>query len=129
MIRSSQSAGEFVARLAELAQRLAKKDIVVSSFHADWANFGCWQLQAQNGAASERYGEGLRSSNPTSAVGPEVIRAFWDGREAILSIEASPTRPMSAPNEWKVEFEKDFPRSGDEAIRFIEDYLTTRLGA
>jgi len=83
-MRSSKSAADFVRELAELTYRLAAKDIVVSSLHADWSSFGCWQLQAQRGSEAERYAEGLRSSDPLRAVGPEVVRVFWDGRDHIL---------------------------------------------
>lgn len=126
---SSQSAADFVRKLAELTYRLAAKDIVVDSLHADWSSFGCWQLSAQNGADAARYAEGLRSSNPLQAVGPEVVRVFWDGRDGVLSVQASPTRFCSAPNEWKEEYSKGFKEAGDELLRFVEDYLTKRFGA
>jgi hypothetical protein len=128
-MRSSKSAADFVRQLAELTYRLAAKDIVVSSLHADWSSFGCWQLQAQRGSDAERYAEGLRSSNPLRAVGPEVVRVFWDGRDHILSVEASPTRFCSAPNEWKRECDKAFDAAGDGLLRFVENYLMKRFGA
>ena len=127
-MRSSKSAADFVRQLAELTYRLAAKDIVVSSLHADWSSFGCWQLQAQRGSDAERYAEGLRSSDPLRAVGPEVVRVFWDGRDHILSFEASPTRFCSAPNEWRREHDKAFDAAGDDLLRFVEDYLMKRLG-
>src|SRR5260370_40300206 len=128
MERPSHSAADLVRHLAELTYRLAAKDIVVSSLHADWSSFGCWQLQAQRGADAVRYAEGLLSSDPLQAVGPEVVRVFWDGRERILSEEASPTKFCSAPNEWKEEHSKGFDKPGDDLYHFVEDYLTKRLG-
>jgi hypothetical protein len=129
MERPSESAADFVRQLAELTYRLAAKDIVVGSLHADWSRFGCWQLLAQKGADAVRYAEGLRSPNPLGAVGPEVLRVFWDGREGILSVQASPTRFCSAPNEWKDECSKGFKEAGDDLLRFVEAYLTKRLSA
>jgi hypothetical protein len=127
MDRPSQDAANFVRGLAELTYRLATKDIVVSSLHADWSSFGCWQLQAQRGTEAVRYAEGLLSRDPLQAVGPEVVRVFWDGRDHVLTVEASPTRFCSAPNEWKVECTKGFDNAGADLIRFVEDYLMKRL--
>jgi hypothetical protein len=127
MERPSQSAADFVRQLAELTYRLAAKDIVVASLHADWSSFGCWQLLAEKGTDALRYAEGLRSPNPMSAVGPEVLRVFWDGRDAILSVQASPTRFCNAPNEWRDECSRGFKEAGDDLLRFVEDYLTKRL--
>ena len=128
MERPSKSAADFVRQLAELAYRLAAKDIVVASLHADWSGFGCWELLAQNGADTARYAQGLRNSSPSEAVGPELVRVLWDGREGILSVQASPTRVCNAPNEWKDEYSKGFKKAGDDLLRFVEDYLTKRLG-
>jgi hypothetical protein len=46
------------------------------------------------------------ASDPMLAVGPEVVRFWWDGRDKYLSVDASPTRFCSAPNEWKNECNK-----------------------
>lgn len=131
MERSSQNAANFIRHLTELAYRLAAKDIVISSLHADWSHFGCWTLEAQRGAETAQYGESImafvRSPNPIEANGPEVVRVLWDGRENILTIEASPTRFLSGPHEWKRECEKGFDKAGDDLLRFVEDYLTKRL--
>jgi hypothetical protein len=129
MERPSQDAANFVRKLAELTYRLAARDIVVSFLHADWSTFGCWQLKAESGVQAARYAEGLRSSNPSQAVGPEVVRVWWDGRDKYLVVDASPTRFCSAPNEWKNECNRGFDESGDDLLRFVEDYLTKRFGA
>ena len=128
MERPSQNAANFVRKLAELTYRLAAKDIFVTSLHAEWSGFGSWVLQTQKGADAVRYAEGLRSSDPMRAVGPEVVRFCWDGRDKYLSVDASPTRFCSAPNEWKNECNKGFDEPGDELLRFVEDYLTKRFG-
>jgi hypothetical protein len=127
MERRSQTAGKFVRELAELADRLAAKDIVVSSLHADWSHFGCWQLQAQRGEEAERYAQSILNHNPPQASGPEVVRFFWDGRDGYLSVDASPTRFLSAPNEWKNECNKAFDKTREGLLPFVEDYLTKRF--
>lgn len=127
MEHPSQSAAVFIRQLAELTYRLAAKDVVVSSLHADWSHFGCWQLEAQKGADAVRYAEGLPSSDPLRAAGPEVVRIFWDGRDGVLLVEASPTRSCSAPNEWKKVCSRGFDNTGEDLLRFVEDYLTKRF--
>jgi hypothetical protein len=128
MERPSQNAANFVRELAELTYRLAAKDIVVSSLYADWSHFGSWVLHTQKGVDAVRYGEGLLSSDPMRAVGPEEVRFCWDGRDKYLSVDAaSPTRIFSAPNDWKNECNKGFDKPGDEVLRFVEDYITKRF--
>jgi hypothetical protein len=129
MDRPSQNAADFIRKLTEMVYRLAARDIVIASLHADWSSFGCWQLQAQRGAEAVRYAEALRGRDPMRAPGPEVVRVFWDGRDGVLSVEASPTRFCSAPNEWKSECNKGFDRTDDGLFQFVEDYLVRRLGA
>ena len=124
-----QNAADFIRVLADLAYRLAAKDIVVGALSADWSSFGSWSLQAERGTETARYVEGLRSNDPLRAVGPEVVRVFWDGRDGFLTVEASPTRFCSAPNEWKTEHTEKFRKFGEELIGFVEDYLIKRLGA
>lgn len=108
MKRPSQQAVDFVRELAELSYRLAAKDIVVASLQADWSSFGCWLLQARRGGVA--------------------VRVFWDGRDGVLSIESSPIRFASAPNEWKRECSRGFDRTDGGLHHFVEDYLTKRLG-
>jgi hypothetical protein len=131
MDHSSQDAAAFIRKLTELAYRLASRDIVVSSLHADWSSFGCWQLEAQRGAETDSYGKAILSSlDPKHALGPEVIRVLWDGRDGVLSVEAaSPTRFLCGPVEWKPECNKEFGLTDGGLFQFVEDYLIKRLGA
>jgi hypothetical protein len=126
MQRASEDAGSFNRKLARLSDELAAHDIVVSRLHADWASFGCWELQVQRGSEAERYLEGMRGPDPMRAIGPQVLRCFWDGLERHLRIEASPTRAGTAPNEWRQEHAKAFNTS-DEAMQYLAEYLERRL--
>jgi len=123
----SKDAADFVHQLERLVQRLADKDIVVSSLKAYWSWFGCWELLAQSGKDTSRYYEELRGPSPQKAVGPEVVKLFWDGRDGILTIYASPTRYCSSPNEWKSEDAKAFKDRPLDLLQYAEDYLTKRL--
>jgi|SRR6185295_5283466 len=127
MERPSECAAQLVRQLAELTYRLATKDIVVSSLSVDWSGFGSWELQAQKGEDAVRYAQGLLGPNPLQAVGPEVVRFFWDGRDCLLTVDTSPTRFCSSPNEWKDECAKAFDKAGDDVLRFVEDYVTKRF--
>jgi hypothetical protein len=123
--RVSENAANFNRTLAQVAERLAARDIVVSTLHADWSSFGCWELEIQRGSDAGRYHEAARL-DPGNAIPPDVIRCVWDGREGYLMIEASPTRPLSAPNQWQKEHAQAFD-SSEEAVQFVENYLQRRF--
>jgi hypothetical protein len=42
-----------------LARDSAVRDIVVSKLHADWADFGCWELQVERGSELGREENGV----------------------------------------------------------------------
>jgi hypothetical protein len=122
----SQSAAEFNRKLAQLSERLSASDVVVSRLHADWASFDCWQIEVQRGEEAERYHHGIRGAGPMQAVGPQVFRCLWDGRDRYLMIHSSPTRALSAPNEWAKEDARRFD-TADEALQYVEEYIHRRL--
>jgi hypothetical protein len=122
MQRVSQSAAEFNRKLAQVAERLSASDIVVAHLHADWGSFGCWHVEVQRGDAAERYRQGIRGADPMQAVGPDVLRCIWDGRDRYLMIHSSPTRALCAPNAWRQEDARGFETS-DEALHYVEDYV------
>ena len=108
MERTSQNAARFIRELSELSERLAARDIVVSSLRALYSQFGSWEIIATKHE--------------------EAVRFFWDGRDGYITVEGSPIRGHSAPNEWKQETARGFDKpSGGDPIRFVEEYLTTRF--
>jgi hypothetical protein len=108
MEHQSQHAAKFIRNLSELAERLAERDIVVCSLHAEYSHFGSWQLIARKHH--------------------EAVRFLWDGRDSCLTVEYSPMRDSSGPNDWREEMVKGFDRvSGDDPLRFVETYLTTKF--
>jgi hypothetical protein len=118
---STESADRFIRQLADLAHRLASRDIVVASLHCDWGSFGSWSMQAQKGTSADAYAEALLAKR-WKTNGPSVARATWYGREKILQIETAPTPPLTSPGPWKREMERAFDDS-EGAIRFVEEYL------
>src|SRR5882724_4489369 len=125
MQRASEEAAKFNRTLAQLGERLAARDIVVSTLHADWSDFASWELQVQRGSDADRYQEAARI-DPGHTIPPDVVRCFWDSRDHYLMIQTSPTRPLSAPNEWREEHAKAFDTS-EEAVRYLENYLERRF--
>ena len=99
MERPSQRAARFIKELSDVSERLAARDIVVGSLHAEYLSFGCWQLIAQKHQ--------------------EAVRFFWDGRDGYITVESSPIRDSSAPNEWREETVKGFHKGlGEDPLRF-----------
>lgn len=129
MDNPSKDAAVFISKLAEMAYRLANREIVVSSLHADWSSFGSWELQAQRGTEAARYAEAILKLDSAHAPGPEVIRVCWDGREGVLTVQTSPTGFLSTPVDWKEECSKNFDRTDDQLFQFVEDYVSERFGA
>src|SRR5713226_1248833 len=97
MKRVSDSASDFVRVFAELAERLAARDIVVGRLQCDWAIFGSWVLHATNGAQEQRRSDAIRRGEYSGA-GPDVFRVTWDGQDRMLSIDSSPSMVLSAVN-------------------------------
>jgi hypothetical protein len=122
MQRLVDDAAEFNRKLAQLAERLSAADIVVSRLHADWASFGCWHIEVQRANEAERYQAGIRGADPMRAIGPTVLRCIWDGRDRYLMVHSSPTRALSAPNEWVQEDARAWETS-DEALQYVEQYV------
>ena len=110
MIFQPQPSIEFVREITALAEVVAKNDIVVASLHIDYCLFGSWTLEAWKD--------------------DEALRFSFDDRDRLLLIESSARRGLSAPNEWKQEHEKEFPRGdiADRPQRFVIEYLTSRYG-
>lgn len=115
MERQSQHAAKFIRELSELTGRLAARDIVVGSLHAEYSAFGSWLLTARKHH--------------------EAVRFLWDGRDGYLTVQGSPIRDggavegeSDAPDEWREETLKGFDRLlGDDPLRFVEEYLTRRF--
>ena len=108
MERASQYAARFIRELSDLADSLAAHDITVSSLHAEYSFFGSWQIIATKHQ--------------------EAVRFFWDGRDGFITVEGSPIRDHSSPNDWREETVKGFNKAaGENPLKFIEDYLIMRF--
>ena len=104
---SAVSSSIWIQEFADLAKRLATQDIVTHSLRADWGTFGSWQLIVKKRE--------------------EAIRFTYDGRDSFITIESSPIRDHSAPNEWQEDVVKGIDNTNNEVFGFCEDFLRKRL--
>ena len=126
MEQASVEAANLIKELSSLVQRLAERDIVVSSFRCDWGSVSVWSLVAQHGAATDKYLEALRGPNPLLATGPDLLRCGWDNRDNLLTVERSPARTLSSPNFWKLDISRAC-YSNNEAMGWAEKFMAERL--
>lgn len=128
MERMSKTAAQYLHQIIGLTDRLAAKDIVVVQLMVHGAGYE-WELLVEKGEEAEEYARTLREGHtPYEKLrGPDVLRFFWDGRDHILTVQSSPVRGVSAPNEWKFECGKPFGDTSDDLFAFVEDYLTRRF--
>ena len=126
MQHAAQNAANFNRSLWQVAERLSEREVVVSKLHADWSSFGSWHMEVQRGPEADRYHKDIAGPDPMQAMGPEVFRFIWDGKDRYLMVHASPTRALSAPNEWRKE-EAKFCESFEEALQHVERFIETKF--
>jgi hypothetical protein len=80
---ASQDATRFLRELYRLAERLALRDVVVRSLSAEWSGFGSWSIEASKGESEDRRVAAIEAGD-FGAVGPDVVRVSWDGKDRIL---------------------------------------------
>ena len=108
MYRQSQHAAKLIRELSNLTDRLAARDIIVASLQADYIIFGSWHLI-------------IRKHH-------EEVRFTWDGRDAVLAVERSSCPDSHTQCKWKEGATKRFdPASGDDPLKYVEDYLTQEI--
>jgi hypothetical protein len=118
---------DFVRKFAALAERLAKRAIVVRSLHCDWSAFGSWTIEASGGDAETKRSAAIQRHAYAEA-GPEVFRVIWDGKERELSIASTPTEVTVMLNQWR-HLEARSCDSTDAALESAEEWLCDRLGS
>jgi hypothetical protein len=91
---------EFVRNFAELAERLAKRNIVVRRLRCDWSGFGSWTVEASSGDAESKRSSAIHR-HAFNEAGPEVCRVIWDGEDRQLSMGSTPTQVSVMINQWR----------------------------
>jgi hypothetical protein len=117
----------YLRSLATLAERLAKRDIVVRRLDCGWSSFGSWVVEASRGDDEVKRSLAVRR-RAFSEPGPEVFRVTWDGREHLVAMASTPTIAISMLNRWRKLDEKSC-ESHDDALTVAYDWLSDRLGS
>ncbi|MBS0380658.1 MAG: hypothetical protein JSS29_19420 [Proteobacteria bacterium] len=126
MDSSTESALHFVRALAEVAERLASRSIVVRRLDCDWGSFGSWLIEASAGAAEVKRVAAIKSRRFQEA-GPEVYRATWDGKDRQLLRAFTPTTVTVMLNQWH-HLESESFQNSEAAIKLAEQWLSAQLG-
>ncbi len=105
----AESSAAFIEKFAALSKRLASINVTVHTADLQWGSFGSWTLMI-----IKRH---------------EAVRFLYDGRDSFITVEASPMRQYSYPNEWKELVVKGIDNRQDEAIAFVEDFIRKRFTA
>lgn len=103
----AQSSADFVAAFGEISNRLTEIDVCTHTVDIHWGHFGNWTL-----IATKR---------------DEAVRFKYDGRDSYVTVEISPIRDNSCPNEWEQVMVKGMDNMNNEAMAFAEDFLRRRF--
>lgn len=103
----AQSSARFIEKFSQLAKRLANMGVTTHTADLKWGSFGCFTLMVMK----EK----------------EAIRFQYDGRDSFVTVEGSPVREYSYPNEWKELTVKGMDNRSDEVLTFIEEFLGKRF--
>jgi len=124
---AARSAWEFLRNMDQVCERLAKRNIVLRSVHADWGLFGCWVIEASNGEDEEARGAAIRAGE-YDAAGPEFLRVVWDGRDGVLTAERGrdPTVTTGGGRPDPIVPRAEFS-SSKEALAAAEELLVEHL--
>jgi hypothetical protein len=134
-----ESAQAFVRSLANLAESLANREIVVRRLHCDWASFGSWIIEVSSGESEEKrtaalrrlvlFAHGSALGSPVDEPGPVVFRVTWDGRDKWLTLESTATEVMTMHNQWTLLDEDRDCGSHDAALALAGEWLASCLKA
>ena len=93
--------------IAALATRLTVDGLAIYTVRYDYPAFGSWELVA-----------GRRQSR---------VRVAWDGKQAVLRVDAAHLRSAADPPQWQPVSEADYSkRRGEHAQIFAATYAAIR---
>lgn len=92
----------------ELAQRLAKMEIVIHRLDLLYGSVGSWEMIVVKQ--------------------DEAVRFSFDGRDKYVTAEVSPKRPLSWPNQWTRADAKGVSGHYLESIAYAEAFLVSKFG-
>ena len=118
---------DFVRNFGALAERLAKRNVVVRRLHCDWSGFGSWTVDASRGDAEAKRSSAIHR-HAFNEAGPEVCRVEWDGKDRQLYMGSTPTEASVMLNQWR-HLEPQSCNSYEAALALAEEWLCDRLGS
>ena len=122
-----ESAVAYVRRFADLAERLAKQNIVVRRIDCSWGSFGSFIVEATDGDEETKRVSAIRRG-AYSESGPDIYRALWDGKERELLFESMRSTATTVFGPSRA-IESRSPTSYVEAIESAYEWLADRIGS
>ena len=117
----------YVRRFADLAERLAKQNIVVRRLDCNWQAFGSFIVDASDGDEEAKRALAVQRG-AFAEPGPDVYHLSWDGKDRLLSAGSMRTTastmigPMRALDGRPCD-------SYEDAISLTYEWLIERLGS
>jgi hypothetical protein len=122
-----EDAVAYIRRFADLAERLAKKNIVVRRIDCSWGSFGSFIVEVTDGDEETKRASAIQRG-AYSESGPDIYRALWDGKERDLTFGSmrSTATTIFGPSRA---IESRSPTSYIEAIESAFEWLADRIGS
>jgi hypothetical protein len=117
----------YVRRFADLAERLAKQNIVVRKLDCDWQSFGSFIVDASDGEEEAKRALAVQRG-AFAEPGPDVYRLSWDGKDRLLSAGSMRTTASTMIGPRRALDSRPCD-SYEDAIRVAYEWLTDRLGS
>lgn len=117
----------YVRRFADLAERLAKQNIVVRKLDCDWQSFGSFIVDASDGDEEAKRALAVQRG-AFGEPGPDVYRLSWDGKDRLLSAGSMRTTASTMIGPRRALDSRPCD-SYEDAIRVAYEWLTDRLGS
>jgi hypothetical protein len=117
----------YVRRFADLAERLAKQNIVVRKLDCDWQSFGSFVVDASDGDEEAKRALAVQRK-AFAEPGPDVYRLSWDGKDRLLSAGSMRTTASTMIDPRRALDSRPCD-SYEDAIRVAYEWLTDRLGS
>jgi hypothetical protein len=117
----------YVRRFADLAERLAKQNIMVRKLDCDWQSFGSFVVDASDGDEEAKRALAVQRK-AFAEPGPDVYRLSWDGKDRLLSAGSMRTTASTMIGPRRALDSRPCD-SYEDAIRVAYEWLTDRLGS
>lgn len=117
----------YVCRFADLAERLAKQNIVVRKLDCDWQSFGSFTVDASDGDEEAKRALAVQRG-AFAEPRPDVYRLSWDGKERHLSAGSMRTTASTMIGPRRALDSRPCD-SYEDAISVAYEWLTDRLGS